>query len=129
MKEPLLPVPNSLVALATLAPEHRYFTVIDLANAFFCLPLAEHLHPLLAFTHEGQQHTYNRLPQGVALKVLVNLGLPQRAFLVQYVDALVAAPTLPSCPDATKALLLTLYEGGFKVSESKAQMCRLSVTF
>lgn len=125
MKEPLLPVHNSLVALATLAPEDQYCTVIDLANAFLCLPLAEHLHPLFACTHEGQQRTYNRLPQGFAL---AKLGLPQRVFLVQYVDDLVAAPTLPSCPDATKALLQTLYEGGIKVSESKAQLCRLIVT-
>ncbi|XP_061735441.1 uncharacterized protein LOC133538125 [Nerophis ophidion] len=62
-----IPVPNPYVALTNLDPSHQWFTCIDLANAFFCLPLAEEWRNIFAFTYRGVQLTYSRLPQGFAL--------------------------------------------------------------
>ncbi|KAJ7418415.1 hypothetical protein WISP_59217 [Willisornis vidua] len=41
----------------------RYAT-IDIANAFFSIPLAAECRPQFAFTCRGVQYTWNRLPQG-----------------------------------------------------------------
>lgn len=56
--EPSQAVPNPATALSLLTPNHQWFTVIDLANAFFCLPLHKSLQPIFAFTFAGQQYTY-----------------------------------------------------------------------
>ena len=57
-------VPNPQVALHGVTPDHQWFTCIDLANAFFCLPLDEASQPLFAFTWGGEHLTYTRMPQG-----------------------------------------------------------------
>uniref|UniRef100_A0A3B3HVV8 ribonuclease H n=1 Tax=Oryzias latipes TaxID=8090 RepID=A0A3B3HVV8_ORYLA len=44
-------------------------------------------------------------------------------------DLLLAAPTAETCLQATKDLLLKLYDLGFKVSQKKLQCCRREVTF
>lgn len=56
-----------MTALAELRPKHKYFTVVDLANAFFRLPVAPELQPVFAFTYNNRQYTYNRMPQGFSL--------------------------------------------------------------
>lgn len=35
----LMAAPNPATALPLLTPKHQWFTLIDLANVFFCLPL------------------------------------------------------------------------------------------
>ncbi len=35
---PTVPVPNPYTAMSVITPEHKWFSCIDLANAFFCLP-------------------------------------------------------------------------------------------
>uniref|UniRef100_A0A3B4WJT3 ribonuclease H n=1 Tax=Seriola lalandi dorsalis TaxID=1841481 RepID=A0A3B4WJT3_SERLL len=119
------PVPNPYVALTNLDPRHQWFTCIDLANAFFCLPLAEHCRDVFSFTYQGAQLTYSRLPQGFALSpglfnqvlkdILADCDLPPDTTLVQYVDdLLLAAPTASLCLQATEQVLLRLAEKGFK---------------
>lgn len=67
LSTPTVPAPNLYVGLTNLSPEHKWFTCIDLANAFFCLPLAEECRDIFTFTYRGQQLRYTRLPQGFAL--------------------------------------------------------------
>ncbi|XP_029298122.1 uncharacterized protein LOC115015101 [Cottoperca gobio] len=135
-----IPVPDPYVALQNLNPEHKYFTVIDLANAFFCLPLDPEVQDLFAFTYRGQRYTYNRMPQGYkdspglfnqALKKdLTMLHLPQGVTLIQYVDdLLLAGTTAESCLEATADLLALLARAGYKVKKEKTQVARRSVTF
>ncbi|XP_037631697.1 uncharacterized protein LOC119491623 [Sebastes umbrosus] len=137
---PVTPVPNPHSALSMLTPAHTFFTCIDLANAFFCLPLAEHLQDIFSFTYEGQRLTYNVLPQGFILSPsifnetlrqhLKGLELPEGCFIVQYVDdLLVAAPSAEVCLSLTHALLLRLHSCGYKVSKEKLQCCRAQVSF
>uniref|UniRef100_A0A3Q3LPS7 ribonuclease H n=1 Tax=Mastacembelus armatus TaxID=205130 RepID=A0A3Q3LPS7_9TELE len=137
---PTVPVPNPYVALANLDPAQHWFTCIDLANAFFCLPLAESCRDIFSFTYQGVQLRYTRLPQGFALspgifnqvlkQVLSTCHLPDQTTLIQYVDdLLLAAPSATACIQATKTVLMLLAERGFKVSKQKLQTCRRQVSF
>ena len=63
-------VPNLYTLLSTLLPEYTWYTVLDLKDAFFSLPLAAQSQEIFAFEWtegEGQpvvQLTWTRLPQG-----------------------------------------------------------------
>ncbi|CAB1312096.1 unnamed protein product [Coregonus sp. 'balchen'] len=135
-----LPVPDPHITLSNLSPKHQYFTVVDLANAFFSIPLDEASQPLFAFTYEHQQYTYSVLPQGYRcspgifnhiLKThLTELKIPEGVILIQYVDnLLLGAPTSDLCLQMTKTLLDFLAVKGYKVKMSKVQSCRRTVLF
>ncbi|CAF93313.1 unnamed protein product [Tetraodon nigroviridis] len=139
--EPPQAVPNPAAALSLVIPEHQWFTVIDLANAFFCLPLSEELQPIFAFTYSGQQYTYNRMPQGFSLTPGIfnsilkqclqeSPPLPDKTLLVQYVDdLLIASHTREQCLEASLALLQYLGKIGFLVKKTKIQLVRPRVQF
>lgn len=57
-------VPDPHILLSNIPPDTTYYTVVDLCSAFFSLPLHEDSQHLFAFTYEGQQNTYTRMPQG-----------------------------------------------------------------
>lgn len=137
---PTVPVPNPYTAMSTLEPQHKWFTCIDLAIAFFCLPLHPELRNIFSFTYKGRQLQYTRLPQGFILSpglfnqalrsLLQDFVLPEGVVLVQYVDdILLGATSSDSCLQATQALLRHLFTKGFKVSRKILQCCRRSVTF
>lgn len=141
VQEPPQAVPNPTTALSLLTPDHEWFTVIDLANAFFCLPLDPRLQPIFAFTHEGTQYTYSRMPQGFSLTpgifntILKSLlqqppALPENTILIQYLDdLLIASHTRKACLQASIALLIYLGKIGFLVKKAKIQLVRPSVMF
>ena len=57
---PLRPtVPNPYVILGEIPPSAK-FTVLDLKDAFFCIPLAKEPQYLLAFEWEAQEKNTNR---------------------------------------------------------------------
>lgn len=135
-----LPVPDPYVALRAITPEQKFFSVCDLGNAFFCLPLAEECQEWFSFTYGNKQYTYTRLAQGYkdspglfnqALnQILENMILPEGATIIQYVDdLLVATKTAEDSLAATKTLLMTLADAGFKVKREKCQITRRSVEF
>ena len=132
--------PNPYVMLNTITPEHKYFSCIDLANAFFCVPLHPESRDLFAFTYDGQQMTYSVLPMGfidspsifnhVLRQQLLKLRLPDDVLILQYVDdLLITAKTESGIMSATKSVLQFLADTGFKVSKSKLQIGRQRVTF
>ena len=67
---PLHPtVPNPYVILGEIPPSAKWFTVLDLKDAFFCIPLAKESQYLFAFEWEApgekrQQMAWTVLPQG-----------------------------------------------------------------
>ena len=67
---PLHPtVPNPYVILGEIPPSAKWFTVLDLKDAIFCIPLAKESQYLFAFEWEvprekHQQMTWTVLPQG-----------------------------------------------------------------
>lgn len=63
-------VPNPYNLLSTLKPGYNWYTVLDLKDAFFCLPLAPQSQELSTFEWKDPekgisgQLTWTRLPQG-----------------------------------------------------------------
>ena len=135
-------VPNPYTLLSSLAPSRVWYTVLDLKDAFFSLPLAPQSQPLFAFEwhdpEEGYsgQLTWTRLPQGFKNSPTIfdealheDLGEYRREHpgltLLQYVDdILIAADTAKDCERGTQDLLATLGALGYRASAKKAQICR-----
>lgn len=104
--------------------------MIELANAFFCLPLSIASRQLFALTYRGQQFTYTRLPQGfrdspglfnAALRAgLHDLELPADIILIQYVDdLLLAAPSAGTCRESMHSLLSKVAAADYKFKKNK----------
>ncbi|GAB0208592.1 hypothetical protein GRJ2_003324900 [Grus japonensis] len=71
----------------------KWYATIDIANAFFSIPLAAECRPQFAFTWRGVQYTWNRLPQGWKHSPTTCHGLIQTALEqgeapehLQYID-------------------------------------------
>ncbi|KAL0624421.1 LOW QUALITY PROTEIN: Gag-Pol polyprotein, partial [Plecturocebus cupreus] len=113
-------VPNPYTLLSFLNPNHHYYTILDLKDAFFCIPLAPIGKPIFAFkwtnldTGVSEQLTWTRLPQGfknsptLCNKALSqNLATFQAKFpectLLQYGDdLLMASKTQEACKEAAQ---------------------------
>ncbi|RMB88022.1 hypothetical protein DUI87_35609 [Hirundo rustica rustica] len=57
----------------------KWYATIDIANAFFSIPLAAGCRAQFAFTWKGVQYTWNRLPQGWKHSPTICHGLIQAA--------------------------------------------------
>lgn len=134
-------VPNPHTILASIPPNAACFSVVDLSNAFFSVPLDPQCQYLFAFTFQGRQYTWTRLPQGsmtspseysCKLKVVLDQWVPEdpEVSLLQYVDdLLVCCPDKESCYRHTISLLNHLASTGNKASKEKLQFCMDKVTF
>ncbi|XP_042792641.1 uncharacterized protein LOC122218484 [Panthera leo] len=140
-------VPNPYTLLSALSPERQWYTVLDLKDAFFSLPLAPKSQELFAFEWSDPERgingqlTWTRLPQGFKNSpTLFDEALHEdlgeyrnqnpKVTLLQYVDdLLIAAETAEACLQGTKNLLRTLGALGYRASAKKAQICRSEVTF
>ena len=140
-------VPNPYTLLSGLPPDYVWYTVLDLKDAFFSLPLAHSSQEIFAFkwAKEGSQTTgqltRTRLLQGFKNSpTLFNEALGEglreyradhpNVVLLQYVDDLMlAAATKEACLEATGNLLQTLGTLGYRASAKKAQIARQEVTY
>ena len=52
------------IAMAIQAAAHPWMAALDVKDMFFMIPLREEDKPQFAFSCEGVQYTFNRLPQG-----------------------------------------------------------------
>ncbi|GAB0209314.1 hypothetical protein GRJ2_003397100 [Grus japonensis] len=71
----------------------KWYATIDIANAFFSIPLAAECRPQFAFTWRGVQYTWNRLPEGWKHSPTICHGLIQTTLeqgeapeYLQYID-------------------------------------------
>ncbi|XP_058049122.1 uncharacterized protein LOC131203182 [Ahaetulla prasina] len=139
-------VPNPYVILGLIPPTARWFSVIDLKDAFFTIAIHEKSRHLFAFEWEDpvagrkQQYAWTRLPQGfknsptlfgTALgKDLQRLQTPPPDVVLQYVDdLLVTGKTEDDCWQNTYELLRLLQECGYKASRKKAQLVSTGVRY
>lgn len=87
--------------IATLSPESRYFSVVDLANSSFAIPLAAGSRARFAFTFRDQQYLFTRLPQGFhsttsivhrrVAQMLSHLARGDQPWVFSYVDDILIA--------------------------------------
>ncbi|XP_029466571.1 uncharacterized protein LOC115096201, partial [Rhinatrema bivittatum] len=138
-------VPNPYSILAQVSPASKWYSVIDLKDAFFSVPVAEECQKIFAFTWEDadtgvkQQYTWTRLPQGFrhsptlfGEQLAKDLKMYQVKYgpVIQYVDDLLLfRETYLECAVSTLQLLKTLYSKGYRASKKKAQICELEVEY
>jgi hypothetical protein len=132
--------------LSFVPAEAKFFTCLDLKDAFFCICLVPQIQPVFAFqwenpnTGEKGQLTWTWLPQGfknsptnfgTALVSDLKASADQNSCtLLHYVDDLLfAGPTWEDCKEGTCLLLSLLWEAGYKVSKKKAQICQNTVKY
>jgi hypothetical protein len=138
-------VPNPYTILASIPASSTHFSVLDLKDAFFTIPLSPNSQDIFAFTwmdshtHHSQQLTWTVLPQGfkdsphlfgeALASDLKNLHL-SRSTLLQYVDdLLLCSPSLNISQADTTLLLNFLADKGYGASLHKAQLSQLTVTY
>ena len=137
-RAPTVPDPHTL--LNDLLPENKFFTVVDISNAFFSIPVHKDSQFWFAFTFKRKRYTYTRIPQGYcesptifsqAMSAnLAKITPPCSSQILLYVDdILLASPDENSCWTDTVALLHFLVENGHKVSRDKLQLCRKQVKY
>ena len=139
-------VANPHTLLSQLSPVQRWYSVIDLKDAFWACPLKRECRDYFAFewedpaTHRKQQLRWTVLPQGFtespnlfgqALEqVLENYEPNPEVTLVQYVDdLLLAGESQEAVRTESIKLLNFLSLKGLKVSKSKLQFTEEEVKY
>uniref|UniRef100_A0A8C8B1G9 ribonuclease H n=1 Tax=Otus sunia TaxID=257818 RepID=A0A8C8B1G9_9STRI len=127
-------VPNPYTVLAAVAESNTYFTVLDLKDAFFCIPVDEQSQAIFAFQWESPSRGRNVqmcwmvLPQGfknsptlcgnVLAKALKQWqGNNDHVTLLQYVDDLLIGADMEEC--GRHCLLKYLGLAGYRVSQKR----------
>ncbi|RMC21081.1 hypothetical protein DUI87_01938 [Hirundo rustica rustica] len=145
-------VANPYTLLTSVSEKFEWFTVIDLKDAFFCIPLALESRKYFAFEWENpdtgrrRQLTWSQLPQGFKNSPTIfgnqlareleewkttQVTVPSMFYVVlQYVDDIFRAATERDiCSQLTISLLNMLGQGGYRVSRDKAQLVRTEVVY
>lgn len=137
-------IPDPHTLLSNIPPGTQWYTVIDLCSAFFSVPFHPDSQYLFAFTYQGEQYTYTRMPKGycespsVFNRVLLQdysptthrQNLDFESTLILYVDdLLICSISKDQCQKDSIAVLTALAEGGHKVSKDKLHFCQQEVEY
>ena len=107
----------------------KWYATIDIANAFFSIPLAAECRPEFAFTWRGVQYTWNRLPQGWKHSPTICHGLIQTALEqgdapehLQYIDDIIVwGNKAEEVFEKGKRVIQILLKAGFAIKKSKVK--------
>lgn len=138
-------MPNPYTLFTDLSGDFCWFTVLNLKDAFYCIPLSPESQKLFAFewddpeTNVKQQYCWTVLPLGFKnattifveafLKALKDLQLNE-GILLQYVgNILIASKTKEASDQNTVLTLNFLADRGYKVSKEKAQISQPTVQY
>ncbi|RMC20554.1 hypothetical protein DUI87_01405 [Hirundo rustica rustica] len=107
----------------------KWYATIDIANAFFSIPLAAECRPQFAFTWRGVQYTWNRLPQGWKHSPTICHGLTQAALEkgeapehLQYIDDIIVwENTAMEVFEKGEKIIQILLKAGFAIKQSKVK--------
>ncbi|XP_014116415.1 PREDICTED: uncharacterized protein LOC102105886 [Pseudopodoces humilis] len=107
----------------------KWYATIDIANAFFSIPLAAECRPQFAFTWRGVQYTWNRLPQGWKHSPTICHGLIQAALEkgeapehLQYIDDIIVwGKTAEEVFEKGEKIIQVLLKAGFAIKKSKVK--------
>uniref|UniRef100_A0A669QJR9 ribonuclease H n=1 Tax=Phasianus colchicus TaxID=9054 RepID=A0A669QJR9_PHACC len=137
----LVAVPDIASLMDTLNREIKtYHCVLDLANAFFSIPIAEESQDQFAFTWGGRQWTFQVLPQGyvhsptychnLVARDLADWKKPDDVNLDHYIDdLLLTSDSLEAVGQAADSLTAYLQQRGWAINPQKVQGPGLSVKF
>jgi hypothetical protein len=143
---PLHPVvANPYTLLSTIPSGTSHFSVLDLKDAFFSIPLNTLSQNIFAFTLAdpdtpfSTQLTWTVLPQGfwdsphlfgqALASELLYLSLPKSKIILYVADVFLCSPSLEISQADTSALLNFLSSKGYRVSPSKVQLPTPQVTY
>jgi len=127
--------PGTLETLRRLDPQWAWFTVLDLADGFWNIPVEDVLQGLFGFEAEGSAYTWRRLPQGwnsspglfQIRMAQVFSDLPQ---VVVYMDDLLVGSEDPEDHLVIlEEVLGRMAAVGLQTNPDKAQWCRSKVRF
>ena len=107
----------------------KWYATIDIANAFFSIPLTKESRPQFAFTWRGIQYTWNRLPQGWKHSPTICHGLIQAALEqggapehLQYIDDIIVwGNTAKEVFEKGEQIIQILLRAGFAIKRSKVK--------
>ncbi|KAK4810781.1 hypothetical protein QYF61_008753 [Mycteria americana] len=107
----------------------KWYATIDIANAFFSIPLAAECRPQFALTWRGVQFTWNQLPQGWKHSPIICHGLIQTALEhgeapehLQYIDDIIVwGNTAEEVFEKGKKIVQILLKAGFAIKQSKVK--------
>ncbi|GAB0208490.1 macrophage immunometabolism regulator, partial [Grus japonensis] len=107
----------------------KWYATIDIANAFFSIPLAAECRPQFAFTWKGIQYTWNRLSQGWKHSPTICHGLIQAALEqgeapehLQYIDDIIVwGNSAEVVSEKGKKIIQSLLQAGFAIKQSKVK--------
>lgn len=133
-------VPNPHTILSQVPPDTTHYSVIDLSNAFFSIPVHPDSQFWFAFQFQGKGYTFTRLPQGYCesptiynaalAKSLEPLQLsPGTALLQMGLQLKGHQHIAKQCKKDTLTLLHHLAAKGHKASLKKLQFCMQTATF
>ncbi|ADE05995.1 pol [Squirrel monkey simian foamy virus] len=133
---PLIAAQNQHSAgILTNLVRQKYKSTIDLSNGFWAHPIDQDSQWITAFTWEGKQYVWTRLPQGFLnspalftadvvdlLKEIPNVNV--------YVDDIyVSTETINQHFQVLDKIFQKLLQAGYVVSLKKSNLCRYEVTF
>ncbi|GAB0209418.1 hypothetical protein GRJ2_003407500 [Grus japonensis] len=107
----------------------KWYATIDIANAFFSIPLAAECRPQFAFPWRGIQYTWNRLPQEWKHSPTICHGLIQSALEkgeapehLQYIDdTIVWGKSAEEVSEKGKKIIQILLQAGFTIKRRKLE--------
>ncbi|XP_034041949.1 uncharacterized protein LOC117524288, partial [Thalassophryne amazonica] len=117
-----------------------WYAVIDLANAFFTIPIPEDRMEQFAFTWEGRQYTFTRLPQGylhsptichrVVAEHLEQFQVPMRMMISHYIDdIMLQEDTEAEVVEYLPKLVTHMKSFGWEINPAKIQGPAQTVKF
>ena len=109
-----------------------WYAAIDLANAFFSVPVHKDHQKQFAFSWQGQQYTFTVLPQGyinspalchnLVRRDLDRLDLPQNITLVHYIDdIMLIGPSEQEVATTLDSLVTHMRIRGWEINPTKIQ--------
>ena len=142
---PIHPLVVNPYNIVQVPGDAKWFTVLDLKDAFFCIPVHPSSQYLFAFKWTNpylgqmQQYTWTVLPQGFrdsphlftqALgKELREIHLKEGTILQYVDDMLICIPIMEASDQNTIEVLNSLGTRGYRVSQKKAQISKQQVKY
>ncbi|CAN2391082.1 Reverse transcriptase (RNA-dependent DNA polymerase) [Pristimantis euphronides] len=126
-------VPDTITIVAAIQSHPgMWYAVIDLANAFFTIPIEEKAQDQFAFTWLGRQYTFTRLPQGwlhsptichrVVAEHLDDFALPAGMQFSHYIDdIMIQGDGKERVQEQLTLLIAHMKRKGWEINENKVQ--------